>query len=80
MNTFPPIGSRVRFTRSDKPERTITGTVLAHYPGHPFTDKESGEYIEVEDHACVQVDSVPDWWAYPNTDKFAPEISELEII
>ena len=80
MRNMPKIGSRVRFIRSDRPQNTITGIVTAHYPGFPFTDEDSGEYIKVEDHVCVQVDSIPSWWAYPDTDKFAPEISELEII
>lgn len=76
MKTMPEIGTRVRFTRADKPERTITGTVTEQWPSYSF--HVDGKKVTADDAASVTVDSIPDWWAYPNSDTFAPSIDELE--
>lgn len=76
MDTMPEIGTRVRFTRADKPERTITGTVTAHWPSNSFY--VDGKKVTTDPAASMKVDSIPDWWAYPNSDIFAPSIHELE--
>jgi hypothetical protein len=73
---MPAIGARVRFTRTDKPERTITGTVTEHYPGYRF--HAAGKPVDVPDAVAVRVDEIPEWWAYPDTDVFAPGIDEIE--
>ena len=78
MNGLPEIGSRVRFTRADKPERTLVGTVTVHYPGYEFwTD---GRKVTVPDAVTMKPDELPDWWAYPDDDVFCPGIDELEPI
>ena len=76
------IGDRVRYTRNDRPERTCVGTVVKILPG--FTERYQ-EYphdlYTVEDCAIVEIrNPVPDWWAYPNSMRFAPDVSELERI
>ena len=76
MKTMPEIGTRVRYIREDKPERTITGTVTEQWPSYSF--HVAGEKVTTHDAASVKVDSIPSWWAYQDTDIFAPSIDELE--
>ena len=78
MKTMPDIGTRVRFTREDKPENTITGTVVTHYPSESF--HVAGKKVTTNDSAEIKVDSIPDWWPYPDADTFCPDIHELEEI
>lgn len=83
MNTMPPIGSRVRYSRKVTRHlgpRTCDGVVMAHYPGHGerHTDPETGEEYVNEDHVAVKPDTKPEWWPYGTADRFAPAISELE--
>jgi len=78
MKTMPDIGTRVRFTREDKPERTVTGTVVTQYPGESF--HVDGKKVETDDAAEIKVDSIPDWWPYTDQDSFCPSIQELEEI
>ena len=79
--TFKP-GDRVRFTRADKPERTCTGTIIKILPG--FTERYQEpphEKYTVPNSAIVEVmNPVPDWWAYPNSRTFAPDLADLELI
>jgi len=75
---MPDIGTRVRFTREDKPERTVTGTVVTHYPSQPFY--VDGKKVVPDDAAEIKVDSIPGWWPYPDYDTFCPPIHELEEI
>ena len=79
MNRMPDIGARVRFTRADRPVRTVTGTVTKHYPGLPARDEHGRRYTQ-EDAVCIRVDRRPSWWPYCNSDLFAPDISEIEPI
>lgn len=71
MKHMPKIGARVQFADERHPERTCAGTVVKQYPGDDTSF----------DHAAVRVDApLPGWWAYPDTDVFAPEIGELTPI
>jgi hypothetical protein len=84
MNRLPKIGERVRYhSVSEWWDRTCTGTVTKHYPGYegdslrtiPVGAPEWNEHWS----AAVKVDApLPEWWAYPGTDQFAPSIKELE--
>jgi len=78
MLTMPAIGARVRFTRADKPERTVTGTVITHYPSYPF--HVAGKLVTPEDSVEIRVDVIHEWWPYPDGDTFCPDISEVELI
>jgi hypothetical protein len=83
VNRLPKIGERVRYTRADRPERTLTGTVTKHYPGYyggTLRERPVGS-PDWEEHwsACVAVDEpLPEWWGYLGTNLFAPSIAELE--
>ena len=90
MKTLPPIGSRVVYNRAVSEHlepRTCTGTVVAHYPsdGRHWDPNEFCWYTSC-DRASVKVDTIPDWWPYrnrdgkPNTDLFAPDVAELEVV
>ena len=74
-------GDRVRYTRADKPERTCLGTIVKILPG--FTERYQDaprDLYTVEDCAIVEVmNPVPDWWAYPDSLRFAPDLSELRV-
>ncbi len=78
MDKMPDIGTRVRFTREDMPERTVNGTVITHYPSESFY--VDGKKVTTHDAAEIQVDSIPDWWPYDECDTFCPGIEELEEI
>ena len=78
MKTMPNIGTRVRFTREDRPENTITGTVVTHYPSESF--HVDGKKVTPPDAAEIKVDSIPSWWPYTDLDTFCPSIDELEEI
>ena len=78
MDKMPDIGTRVLFTREDMPERTVTGTVITHYPSESFY--VDGKKVTTHDAAEIQVDSIPDWWPYDECDTFCPGIDELEEI
>lgn len=83
MNKLPPLGTRVIYKRKPTrhlPARTCTGTVVAHYwGGDKHRDPETRESYITPDHAGVKVDApLPQWWPYIGTDRFAPEIEELE--
>lgn len=83
MNTMPAIGSRVKYKATVcERVRCCAGIVVAHYPRHGEIchDFETGEDYVSPDHVGVRVDKpLPDWWAYPDTDRFAPDITDLEI-
>lgn len=72
--TFKP-GDRVRFTRADRPERTLTGTIRKMYPA--YDEIYEGERVTSDEAAEVVPDTLPDWWPYPDCDSFAPSTSEL---
>lgn len=82
MNTLPPIGARVKYRHESKyiGLRECTGEVVKHYPGYEYRDNETGEINVVPDHVSIRVDAIPDWWPYPDTDRFAPSIDEVELI
>ncbi len=77
MLTMPAIGARVRFTRADKPERTVTGTVTKQYHGYEARDENGNRYIQ-NDAVCIRVDALPEWWPYCDCQDFAPDIDEIE--
>lgn len=73
-------GDRVRYQRSDKPDRVCTGTVKWIYEGYTerWTD---GELIDVPTKAVVEVDEpMPWWWPYDDCARFAPDVDELEAV
>lgn len=82
MERVPAIGQRVRYCSHDLEEyegepRVCTGIVVAVYESW-----DEGNRLEPESEwsVGVRVDSRPSWWGYPNTDRFAPQVSELEAI
>lgn len=80
MKTMPKIGTRVAYRSSVAGRvRECSGVVVAHYPGYgeKCRDEETGETWISPDHAGVKVDVIPEWWPYPDTDRFAPDIAEL---
>jgi len=80
MKTMPKIGTKVLYRSIVCGKaRECSGVVVAHYPGYgeECRDEETGETWISPDHVGVKVDSIPDWWAYPGTDRFAPDIAEL---
>ena len=79
METIPEIGSRVTYFVESRARKTsCTGVVVKHYPGHSGYDEEECESYEVPDCVAVKVDTLPEWWCYPDTDVFAPSIDEIE--
>lgn len=85
MKTMPRIGSRVIYRRQPGeyiPARECQGTVIGHYPGgQKMSDPETGEEWIVPDHVSVRVDSqLPHWWPYGGTDRFAPDLAEVEFL
>ena len=80
MKTMPKIGTIVSY-RSVVcgMVRECSGVVVAHYPGYgeKCRDDETGETWISPDHVGVKVDSIPEWWPYTYTDRFAPDIAEL---
>ena len=84
MDTIPEIGARVKWTGKPLDQCDwrigVTGEVVAHYlGGERCYDEEECEYYTVPHHVGVKVDSVPKNWPYPS-DRFAPDIDELELI
>lgn len=82
---MPPIGLRVRYTSpaTDYREaRTCDGVVVAQYRGgERLTDGETGEEYIAPDHVGMKVDQpLPSWWPYSGTDRFAPELAEIESL
>ena len=79
MPTFK-VGDNIRYKRADKPERTCLGTIVKILPGFTERYQEAPhDLYTVEDCAIVEVmNPVPDWWAYPNSRQFAPDLTELE--
>ena len=80
---MPSIGTRVSYRRKASgylTERTCTGTVVAQYRGGvKYRDPETGEEYTTPDAVAVKVDApLPSWWPYPNTDRFAPDVAELQ--
>ena len=85
MKTMPSIGTRVSYSRKTTgclTERTCIGTVVAQYPGGwKNEDPETGETWITPDAVGVKVDApLPEWWPYNGTDRFAPDVAELETI
>jgi hypothetical protein len=73
MTQMPEIGTRVRYRAKFLGEvREVTGTVVKQWPKAPG--------LRRTDSASVKVDAIPDWWPYPHTDRFAPDISDLTPI
>ena len=58
-------------------QTSVTGTIVKIYPAYTFRDEDTDELIHCEARPCVQVDRKPEWWAYPNNDKFCPDFDEL---
>lgn len=81
---MPEIGTRVKYHRPATQHieaRECTGTVMAHYRGgDKCEDKETGETWITSDHVGIKVDSIPEWWPYNGSDRFAPSIEELVAI
>jgi hypothetical protein len=80
MKKAPRIGQRVRYCSHELVEyegapRIVTGTVMAIYESW---DEALRLEPETEWSAAVKVDEIPTWWAYPGTDRFAPQVSELK--
>lgn len=80
MNKAPAIGSRVRFVGSLVNGPCI-GVVLKHYPQDRYDDY--GEIIpgkvapEREWSIAMKPDALPEKWAYPGCDTFAPRVCDL---
>lgn len=80
MNRVPRIGSKVRFGGNSVVGACI-GVVLAHYPKDALD--ADGEVMpgtlapQREWHVSVQVDNLPERWAYPGTSVFAPCVGNL---
>ena len=70
MKKMPKIGTRVKYSRRTfcGEMRECSGIVVSHYPGY-----DEGE----SDHVGVKVWPLPEWWPYPDTDLFAPDIADL---
>lgn len=83
MKIMPEIGSRVAYHSTVAgQQRDCTGVVVAHYPGYgeKCRDSETGETWVQPDFVMVQVDFIPSWWPYPESDRFAPEIANLTAV
>jgi hypothetical protein len=85
MKQMPSIGTRVRYERKKTAyltERSCTGTVVAQYRGgYPCYNEETGEKWLTPDSVAVKVDApLPAWWPYNGTDRFAPDVSEIEVV
>lgn len=84
MNKCPKIGTRVQLKPSHR-FGAVTGVVMAIYPTHDDHWNEDTDVItngplrpESQWHVGVKVDKpLPSTWSYPDTDRFAPEVSEL---
>lgn len=72
------VGDRVRFTRADRPERTLTGTIRKIYSA--YDEMYEGRRVTCEEGAEIVPDTLPDWWPYPDNDSFVPDTSELTLI
>ena len=85
MTSTPELkpGDRVRYIGTAdwfSPDDKLTGTVVHLYEGfNPYDVRRTLPYPRGW-HASVQVDKVPSKWPYPQTDKFAPAVDELELI
>lgn len=85
MKTLPKIGARVRYTRAQREHlteaRTCDGVAVGHFRGgYEWLDEEGVSRI-MPDAVCVQADEpLPAWWPYNGTNRFAPEITEIESI
>jgi len=83
MDRLPEIGERVRYEHDDEflGHRACIGTVRKIYPGLT----ESG-FVTFKDDpdswaAGIEVDDpLPGWWPYPNTNRFAPSVTDLTPI
>lgn len=86
MKRAPKIGDRVRYQSALFPtERVASGTVVKLYQKHDDVFDDDGEFIRRGPllppdkwKATVKVDQIPKWWPYPNTDRFCPDVAELE--
>jgi hypothetical protein len=84
MKTLPPIGAKVVYmppaTHSFW-EGPMTGTVVAHYPsdGELHRNEETGECWVSPDYIGMRVDKLPPFWPYNGTDRFAPEVADIEL-
>lgn len=81
MRKAPKIGQRVRYCSHELEEyegapRVVTGTVMKIYES--WTERTLKLEPESKWSAAVKVDEIPSWWAYPHTDRFAPQVSELK--
>ena len=85
MKRLPEIGERVRYrSRTEWWDRECSGTVRKIYEGYygngracPVGARSWTEHWS----AGVEVDSpLPEWWPYPNTNRFAPAISNLTAL
>lgn len=73
---LPKIGDRVSYHSSSPHwDRKATGIVRAIYPPLPPHSKNKRENWAFG----VEVDEIPDWWPYLNTNRFAPRADELTV-
>ena len=85
MKDLPGIGSKVRYTCPVKNSSGVLirkdscdGVVIGHFPG--YSDQIDGRLEIIPDYVLMKVNKLPPWWDRPNTNKFAPEVSEIELI
>lgn len=90
MNRAPKIGARVQVKRGHR-YYPCAGTVEKIYKAHRYTWADddprwdtdempqiAGLKPESDWHVTVKVDQLPKGWAYIGSDKFAPQVSDLE--
>jgi len=72
------IGDRVKYVGDWDTMRDVTGTVVKTYAPHREVDENGEPYIS--HHAVVKVDRLPENWPYDGNDKFAPSVTDLQVI
>lgn len=87
MLKAPKIGDRVRYHSTLFDRESCTGIVTKIHPRHDDVFDDEGEFIrrgplspETEWKATVKVDERPQWWPYPDNDRFCPDVKDLELI
>ncbi len=71
MNEIPEIEARVKYTGASEMFSGAIGVVTAIY--HPFEDEGVSVGVEVEGE-------LPEYWPYSGTNRFAPDIEEIERV
>lgn len=75
MKVLPKNGTRVTCRWRD---RTLTGTVVKHYPSYRANGTER-PFNPEWDAVSVAVDDLPEGWPY-RTNRFAPRIEDVELL